>query len=99
MATYTEGTMHPETRRMLPDLGIERALGLRDAERTLLRYKLMRLGTKLLDLDIEIMRAERGSRDPTEGELRDLRTRFAERCAPGADVRALRPGRPIAIVR
>jgi hypothetical protein len=42
MATYTEQTMHPETRRMLPDLGIEQALGLRDAERTLLRFHLMR---------------------------------------------------------
>jgi hypothetical protein len=96
VATYTENTMSPEVRHLLPDLGVERAVGHRDAEKTLLRYKLMKLGTELLELDIAIARAEHGPRDVGERELQELRARVP---SPGLSYHGLQVGRPIVAVR
>jgi hypothetical protein len=96
MAVYSEGTMAPEARRFLPDLGIERALGPRDGQAIFRRFQIMKLGTQLLEVDLALMRAERGPHDPTERDLQELRA-----SAPSRELvdLGLQVGRPVVAVR
>jgi hypothetical protein len=84
--TYSEATMAPDALPLLRE--VERA-NLSEPERQMLRYRVMRAGSKLAVIDAVL-----SGGDPTDRELRDLRARCsATSRQEDGRVPRLRPGR------